>query len=422
MRFFMGIVKIEIRLPEARVILKQFAENRLAAMDSFTNGIKKAAEEAIDTLLNSEIDIFLGKADEKGNKRNGYKEKEYTLKGLGTIRVNVPVDRKRKFNSVIIPKQERMDPRLSEDMAALHLAGLSTRTLSLMSKRILGIEVCPKTVTNSLSSISESADKWLSRDITKKYWALIVDGTNFSVRRRGSVEKEPSLVVIGIDHSNKKSILAIEPGTRDDVNSWKSVFRSLKERGLETNEVKLGLMDGLPGLENLFKNEFSNSVTQRCWFHALQNILAKSPKRLIQPLHQLCSKIMYAPSKEEALERFSELKIAMNKDCQRSVSCLEKDLDSLLAFFDFDKTLWTTLRTTNSIERINKEFKRRTRSMESLGEMTLKSILAFSALRIEMGWQQRSIDTYKNRYTKLREQENGVLNFSLECQEKVHYN
>jgi transposase-like protein len=416
----MGIVKIEIKLPEAREIIKQFAENRLLAMESFVCGIRKAAEDAIDNILNSEIDLFLGKPEENDNKRNGYKERDYTFKGLGTVRIKMPTDRKRKFNSVVIPKKERMDPRISEDIAALHLAGLSTRTLSLMSKRILGIDVCPKSVTNSLSSISEGSEKWLTRDIKGKYWALIVDGTNFSVRRRGSVEKEPSLVVIGIDEFNKKSILAIEPGTRDDVNSWRSVFKSLKERGLQTQEVKLGLMDGLTGLENLFKNEFPNSATQRCWFHALQNILAKAPKRLLEPLHKYCTRIMYAASKKEALEQFNELKTAMNNDCQRSIQCLEKDLDSLLTFFNFDKALWLTLRTTNSIERINKEFKRRTNSMESLGEMTLRNVLVFSALRIEMGWKSRSIDTYKNRYTTPQELEDNFLKFSLDGQGKIH--
>lgn len=86
--------------------------------------------------------------------------------------------------------------RLAEDIAALHLGGLSTRTLSLMATRILGIDICPKTVTNSLASIGDGAEKWLRRPIEKKYWALMIDGTNFRVKRRGSTEKEPSLVVV----------------------------------------------------------------------------------------------------------------------------------------------------------------------------------------------------------------------------------
>jgi putative transposase len=415
MRFLMSIIKLEVKLPEAQKAIKQFAENRIQAFETFTQEIKRVAETAINNLLNAEIDFFLGTPEEDNNKRNGYTEKDYTLKGIGTIRIKMPRDRQKRFASSIIPKSERVDPRITEDVAALHLAGLSTRTMSMMSQRILGIEFSPKNVSNSLEILSASAEKWLRRPIHDSYWALMVDGTNFKIKRRGSVEKEPSLVVIGIDEFNKKSILAIESGTRDDVKSWRAVFKDLKSRGLNTSKVTLGLMDGLPGLESLFQDEFPNSRTQRCWFHALQNILAKCPKRLEEPFHKLVSRIMYANSKEEALQNFSDLKIAMNKDAERSIACLEKDLESLLTFFSYDKNLWTSLRTTNGIERINKEFKRRTKSMEVLGEMTLKKVLAFTALRVELAWQRRAADTYKNKYSKIKNDDiKNFINLSLD--------
>jgi putative transposase len=97
-------------------------------------------------------------------------------------------------------------------------------------------------------------------------------------------------------------------------------------------------------------------------------------------MHALSLKVMYAPSRAESKAAFEELKTAMGTDSARAVSCLEKDLDSLLCFFDFEKKLWHSLRTTNGIERINKEFKRRTKAMEMVGEMTLSKVLAFTAL------------------------------------------
>lgn len=394
----MSIVKVEIKPQEAQKAIFAFAENRIAALEGLTSMLRSTCSEVINGLLVAEIDLFLGKPEESDNKKNGFRERDYTLKGIGTIRVKLPTDRKRRYSSLIVPKSERLDPRISEDIAALHLAGLSTRTLSMMASRILGIEISPKTVTNSLGSIADGAEKWLRRPIDKKYWALMIDGTNFRVRRRGSVEKEPSLVVIGVDESNRRSILAIESGSRDDVTSWRMVFRELKSRGLDASAVKLGIMDGLPGLENLFQEEFLNSKTQRCWFHALQNILAKTPKRLLTPMHSLCIKIMYAKDRATAEEAFKALKEAMGADSGRAISCLEKDLQSLLRFFDFDKKMWHSLRTTNGVERINKEFKRRTKTMESLGEMTLQKVLAFTALRIELAWQRRSIDSYETNH------------------------
>lgn len=394
----MSIVKVEIKLPEAHQAVLAFAENRVVALESLASMLRSTVSEVINGLLNAEIDLFLGAPDQADNKRNGFRERDYVLKGVGAVRVRMPTDRKRRFASSIIPKSERMDPRLAQDIAALHLGGLSTRTLSMMASRILGVELCPKSVTNSLSSIADHATAWLQRPIEKPHWALMIDGTNFKVRRRGSVEREPSLVVIGIDEDNKRSILAIEPGSRDDVNSWRSVFRELKRRGLDATGVKLGIMDGLPGLESLFVDEFIHAKTQRCWFHALQNVLAKTPRRLLSPMHALCLKVMYAPSRAESMIAFEELKTAMGADSARAVSCLEKDLDSLLCFFDFEKKLWHSLRTTNGIERINKEFKRRTKAMEMVGEMTLSKVLAFTALRIELAWQRRAVDTYQTKH------------------------
>ena len=95
-----------------------------------------------------------------------------------------------------------------------------------------------------------------------------------------------------------------------------------------------------------------------------------------------------------ARSAFDDLKDAMGDDCQRAVSCLEKDLTSLVTHFRFPQKLWKSLKTTNAVERIHKEFKRRSRSMEAVGETTLTTLLAFTALRMEMTWRRRSIDSY----------------------------
>ncbi len=152
-------------------------------------------------------------------------------------------------------------------------------------------------------------------------------------------------------------------------------------------------MDGLPGLENLFREEFPSAVTQRCWLHSQRNAIAKSPARLRDAFKLLTEKVMYAPSENAARQAFNALKQAMGKDAQRAVYCIEKDLDSLLAHYGFEERFWRALKSTNAVERVNKEFKRRTKSMESLGEGTLRLVVAFTALRLEMGWQMHPIDS-----------------------------
>lgn len=388
----MGIIKVEINFPELKEAVASLEHGRKKFFDLLTKELKAVASNAIDQVLSSEMTVFLGKSSENGNKRNGYQSREYALKGLGGITLRMPVDRNRRFESVVIPKSEQIDPRLKEDMAVLHLAGISTRDLEMMSKRLLGINVSRQTVSNSLDEIQGKAVEWLTRPITGKYWALYIDGTNFKIQRRGSTEKEPSLVVLGIDETNHKSILAIEPGTKDDVKTWEAVFNELIKRGLKSEDVRIGIMDGLPGLETLFTKMFPKSVTARCWVHSLRNALAKTPARLRDAFKLLAHKVMYATSEDQARVAFKVLKEAMGADAERAVYCLEKDLDSLVVHYRFEERFWIALKTTNPIERINKEFKKRSRSMGTLGEQTLECLLAFTALRLEMGWKQVRVD------------------------------
>lgn len=394
MRMNLSIVKFEINIPELREALDSFAKNRVKALETLVADARESVGNALNQLLNAEMSMFLGEADQLDNKRNGFQIRNYVLKGIGSIRIKVPLDRKRRFESTVIPKGERIDPRITQDMAALHLAGISTRTLSMMSQRILGINVSHQTVSSALPSIGEHARLWLKRPLNRKFWCLIVDGTYFNIRRRNSVEKEPSLIVLGIDESNRRSVLCVEPGSRDSADNWRVVFRELKARGLDFNAVKIGVMDGLPGLEKVFKEEFPSSITARCWFHAMRNALSKAPKRLVDAFHLQAKRVMYAKTKIEAKTEFAILKETMKNDAQRSVECLEKDFESLTSHMDFPLPLHRALKTTNSVERIHKEFKRRSRPMEGMSEATLETLVAFTVIKLEMTWRRRGVDSY----------------------------
>ena len=184
MKLQMGIIKIEIKIPELVKAVETFRENRMNALEHLTSEIKGEVSQLFNKLLQTEMELFLGSPDQKDNKRNGYEEREYALKGIGCVRVRQPVDRKRNFKSVILPSREQIDPRLREDLAVLHLAGISNRVLAMISKRVLGVAVSTDTVTKSLGSIEGKALEWLERPIIQKYWAIFVDGTNFRIQKR----------------------------------------------------------------------------------------------------------------------------------------------------------------------------------------------------------------------------------------------
>jgi putative transposase len=387
------VFAVQLSLPEARGALEAFAANRLEALEAFSRAVRLAVADGLNQLMNAEMSVFLGKNDPQGNRRNGHTLRQYSLKGVGTVQLSVPRDRAGTFQSAVIPPREQVDPRLKQDLALLHLAGISTRGLEGIARRVFGMDVSRETILHSLEPLQDAARNWLTRDLTDPYWALFIDAVNIKTRRRDSVELEPSLVVVGVDDQNRRSVLAVEPGARENLESWRAAFAELKRRGLKASNVRVGVMDGLPGLERAFSEAFPKATTCRCWTHAMRNAIAKAPARLRVPFKELAEKVMYASSQEAAKRSFDKLKTAMNGDAKRAVGCIDKDLDSLLAHYKFDKRFWPALKTTNPVERVHREIRRRTKTMDAVGEGNLTVIIAFTALRLEVGWRKHRIDS-----------------------------
>jgi transposase-like protein len=275
------------------------------------------------------------------------------------------------------------------------MAGLSTRMLSHVSKGILGLAVSPPEVSNALKTIVPAAKAFLERSLSgRRFKYLWIDGTNFKVRRT-TVGREPTLVVIGVDESDHKSVLAMVQGDKDARSAWEMVFASMKERGFDGSAVQLGIMDGLPGLAEAFLTAFPNARVARCWVHKLRNVLTLVPRRYQVEFKRDWDKVGYAAGRTEAEVSFAALRERWQPIAGDAVVRFEKDLAALMCHYDFPREHWSALRTTNPIERVNKEFKRRSKSMEQMGADGLKVLLAFTALRLEFGWSTTPITSAK---------------------------
>jgi putative transposase len=275
----------------------------------------------------------------------------------------------------------------------MFLAGISTRTLSLVSERLIGRKISSGEVSKVSKSLTESVEAWRERDLSKepvKY--LYIDGTNFSMRIDGSVEKVPVLVVVGVTEEGYRTVLGLQSGDKESSVSWREMFKDLKTRGLDSGSVTLGIMDGLSGLESVFIEEFPNAQVQRCQVHVARNILAKVPRKLKKDIGDEVRSIFYASSHKKAIEFFNDFKSKWENELPSAVKCLERSLDSCLTYLQFPEEEWICLRTTNVIERVNKEFKRRTKPMEILaGERSCYTLLAFICVKMEIQWRKRPI-------------------------------
>ncbi len=358
-------------------------------------------------LMNLELTDFLGRekyehianGDQSTpkNYRNGTYKRSFAVKQAGKVCVQVPRDRFNRFTTQIIPKYQRMEKEFRQDICLLYLSGMSTRTLSLLSKRLLGRSISHTQVSRCHTELQKAVEQWRTRSLVGEiYKYLFIDGVTFLMRMKNTIERIPVLVIIGVTEEGERKVLCLQSGDKESASTWRQCFKDLKQRGLQGDKVALGIMDGLPGLEKVFLEEFSSSKVQRCQVHVARNILAKVPKKLKQAVADDVRSIFYATNKTKAKEFLRLFQDKWNTTVPSAVKCLENNFESCTTYYHFPEEEWISLRTTNMIERLNKEFKRRTKPMEIVaGENACYQLLAFIALKMELYWKCNRFGTVK---------------------------
>ena len=386
-------MKVEISVPEVVSVFKDIQEKPEKLFEMIRVDVRQSVSEYLSELMSTELTHFLGREayeriEGDVNHRNGSYPREFTLKGVGKVDIRVPRDRKGEFKTQVIPRSKRYEDELRQDLSMMFLTGISTRTLSMMSERLIGRRVSPTEVSNANKELIGAVENWRERDLSKESFKyMFLDGVNFDMRIDGSVEKVPVLVAIGVTKKGFKKVLGFQAGDKESAPTWREFIKDLKRRGLSSKDMVLGIMDGLPGLEKVFKEEFPKAKVQRCQVHVSRNVLAKVPRKLKKAVGDDLRSIFYASSKKKAMKFFGLFKEKWEKELPSAVKCLENALDACLTFFICPEEEWISLRTTNIIERLNKEFKRRTKPMEIVaGENACYMLLAFISLKMEMHW------------------------------------
>ena len=384
-------MKIKISVPEVVNLIKELQENPSRIFEMATMNVQKDVGDYLTNLMRAELTHYLGRDEyerSKGeaNHRNGSYPRDFCIKGIGEVAVNVPRDRKGQYQTHVLPRGKRYEDRIAEDLSVMYLTGISTRTLSMLSRRLIGRQISHEEVSKASRELTEAVEKWRSRDLSReKIKYIFVDGVIFKMRVKGSIENTPVLVAIGVTEDGAKLVLGMQSGDKESATNWREFFRDLKSRGFDGESVRLGIMDGLSGLEKVFEEEFSNAKVQRCQVHVARNVLAKVPNKLKKTVADDLRSIFYASSKEKAEDFYKSFYTKWDKEIPSAVKSLTQSIDACLTFFKFPKEEWISLRTTNIIERLNKEFKRRTKPMEIVaGENACYRLLAFIALKMEL--------------------------------------
>lgn len=391
-------MRIKISVPEVVNLIKEIQKNPAKVFEMATMNVQKDVGAYLTNLMKGELTHFLGReeyerSNGETNHRNGDYPRTFCIKGIGDVDVKVPRDRKGEYQTQVLPRGKQYEGRIAEDLSLMYLTGISTRTLSMLSRRLIGRRISHGEISKVNTELTEAVEKWRSRDLSEeKIKYLFVDGVIFKMRIEGTIENVPVLVAIGVTEEGIKLVLGMQSGDKESATNWREFFRDLKRRGLNGSGVKLGIMDGLSGLEKVFKEEFSNAKVQRCQVHVSRNVIAKVPRKLKKEVADDLRSIFYASTKKKAAIFHKTFRKKWNKEIPSAVKSLEQSIDSCLTFFQFPEEEWTSLRTSNIIERLNKEFKRRTKSMEIVaGENACYRLLTFISLKMELGWRANAV-------------------------------
>ena len=393
------------RLPQDRILHEVIENLQEIIWSKIGSAVKNLIKTFIENLLEDEITAVTGaQRYERSSNRKAYRNGCYhrnLLTKYGLIdAIRVPrVDHGGiEFN--VFDRYERRRHDVDAAIGRLFLNGISTRKLKGIAKQLYGQKVSAQTVSNTFSCLDKELERFKDKPIPDTVEFLFLDGISQKVREIG-IERKVMLCAFAIhrqkpgEEHRRKEILSFQLSDVEDTASWKGFLADLKGRGLFGKKLKLIVTDGNPALLKAIKSIYPFIKGQRCIAHKMRNVAVKI-KKINRPHCLKEAKLIFASdNRKEAVKRFRTWESKWIVEEERAVKCMKKDLYNCLHYFDFDKELWKSIRTTNILERAFREVRRRTRPMNNFFTN------AASADRIMYGITEMLNDNWKDKTLNL---------------------
>lgn len=374
----------------------------LSGGDLLTEAIRGKLRELIELLLQSELDQVLhaapyGRSPERAGYRNGTKPRTLHT-SLGTVQLDVPrarisqgVDQTAEWLSELLPRYERRTGTLDATLLTLYFSGVNQRRIRKALEPLFSEAPVGKNVVSRLvQRLREHLEAWKERSLREETYAYVyLDATNLKVRLLGRVQTFPVFVALGVRQNGVKEVLALEGLFKESQNAWRELLESLQRRGM--NRPLLAVIDGSRGLRSALDVAWPGVKVQRCVVHKLRNLEAYCPQDLYPEVRGDFHEISGAKSLKAARAAYDRFVRRWSGPLPKVVKSLEEAGPELLTFYGFPKEQWKCLRTTNPIERLNEEFKRRVKTQSSLPSEE-SAMLIFFGLIASGQIQFRKID------------------------------
>jgi transposase-like protein len=361
--------------------------------DSIEAGVRGRIRAWIEELVEAELTAVLGAAvsERLGTARQGYRHghRERTLSTslgpttfqLPRARLQSPTGATEEWQSAVVPRYQRRTGRVDEALLGVYLSGTNGRRIrSALAPLLNGAPLSKDAVSRLTGRLAGDFAAWRNRDLAdEQIRYLFLDGWYPKVRLGKQRVRVPVLVTLGVCADGRRLLLDMRMAGEESAAAWREVVESLVAR--HVGVPVLAVVDGNPGLGTALRTAWPTIEIQRCTAHKLRNLQAKAPARWREELTEDYRRMIYAESAVAVQKARAGFTKKWRLRCPAVIASLEEAGDELFTFLRFPVAQWKALRTTNALERINEEFRRRVKTQGSLPSQDAVMLLLFGLPR-----------------------------------------
>lgn len=325
--------------------------------------MKALMKEALQEVLEGEMTQFLGAApSERSEGRSGYRAGYYgrsLVTRIGKLELRVPRDRGGEFSTALFERYARSERALVSALAEMYVQGVSTRKVKAITEELCGHSFSASAISSINKGLDEALGRFAKRRLDESYPYLILDARYERVRDAGVIAHRAVLIAIGINGEGQRQVLAVELANRESQSSWKEFLTGLKERGL--SGVEFVVSDDHAGLKRAIREVLTEAPWQRCYVHFLRNALDYLPRKADDDCLQELRWLYDRRDIGEANRDLAAWVVKWQGKYAKLVDWVESNIAETLTFYRLPRAHHKHLKSTNMLERLNEEIKRRTR-------------------------------------------------------------
>jgi len=283
------------------------------------------------------------------------------LTSMGMIEARMPRTRESGSPTEVLGRYARRTSEIDQMITQAYVQGASTRDVSRLTNALMGESVSRSTVSRITKSLEERIEGLRREPIGQEIPYLFLDATYVDARWARSVENVSALVAYGVGLDGHRHLLAVTMGSEESEESWGELLSQLLDRGLAG--VRLAVSDDHRGLKAAVRRLLPEVEHQRCTVHLMRNVMVKAPRRLRGRVARTVAGLLHASSLAEAKKGLAAFRAGLGRQVPEALSSLEAGFEGATRYFAFPKAHWSRIRSTNGVERLHGEIKRRTRAV-----------------------------------------------------------